>query len=95
MVGVARTAYVDQTPARSGYLACANERLMTFGSGQMSTPVAELSAITRWMEEAAQIGEGYGNWSLARNRWLQCQNIGRTEVLQCRAAALPCRPQHT
>lgn len=74
-----------------GPLECAERRVLAYGRGETLRSIAELRAIVRWMSEAAELGRGFDNWSLAGRRWLQCRKVWRTDLLQCSASALPCR----
>ncbi len=77
----------------NSYVACADRRVMTYGPGQRSEPMAEMAAIARWMAESKALGKGYDDWALAQDRWLKCHRVGKTPFMQCKIAALPCRPK--
>lgn len=93
VVGAATWAQEFRKDPPSSYLACADQRIVTYGPGQRSEPMAEMAAIARWMGEAKALGKGYDDWALAQGRWLKCHRVGKTPFLQCKIAALPCRPK--
>lgn len=85
--------YVDLEgePKHPG-LACASERVSTFGWTHEDEALAEMAAILRWKRETKKIGASFAEWHNARGRHLQCRTIGGPEGhYQCEISALPCR----
>jgi hypothetical protein len=87
------TYYIDREgEAEHPGLACAGERVATYGWTHEDEALAEMAAILRWKRETEKLGESYAEWHNARGRYLQCRTIGGPDGhYQCEIAALPCR----
>lgn len=62
------------------------------GSAQPSKSMAELRAITAWMENVRSDGADFAVWHRAQQKSLSCDTLSGGRYHRCTVQALPCIP---
>ena len=87
VVGLAEASRDD-----SGPYEC-QKRANAVGRGSYISQLAEMNAVTSWVEEQQAIDPSFSSWHHAQNKKLFCGSREGTHYQRCVALAQPCRPR--
>ena len=76
----------------SGLYECQN-RANAVGRGSYIYTMAQMNAVTSWVEEQQAIDPTFSSWHHAQNKKLFCAARKGTHYQRCIALAQPCRPR--
>ena len=91
LLGALAAADAASTQTFPEGLSCSKSRIVAFGWTDKRVSLAELAAIRKWQQEAAQKFPGFGSWHMSHKRTMKCQLFRDSSHFQCQVSARPCR----